>query len=327
MIMEIIPEARVLAKNHSKKGDYMNKYMFLRWNLFDGEAGSSDGFSGLGEDARAFAQSIGMEWNEADGSSNQREEPQPSGVSTHEEEPNPQQEFAELIGKGGKYHDAYGQAVSQAINQRFKNQSNLQAEIDSLNDVISPLFERYGLAQGDVEGLRNSLNGDESLYVQAAEEAGLSVDQYREQLKLKADAEKGRQLMAEYKNQQERNAKFADWDRQADELRQAFPNFDLGQELQNEQFGRLLDSGISVQDAFMAMHMREILSGVNEESTRNAQQNVLDNIRSRQARPTENASRTNPATKRTFDPAAMSDADMDDAIKKALNGIPFNPYT
>ena len=35
---------------------------------------------------------------------------------------------SELIGKGGKYHDIYGQKVSDAIQQRFKNQSNLQAE-------------------------------------------------------------------------------------------------------------------------------------------------------------------------------------------------------
>lgn len=302
----------------------MDKYTFLRFDLFDGEGGESGSDSGLGAEARAFAQSIGMEWNEAEVSSNGNEA-SPSEVGTHEEA-NPQQEFAELIGKGGKYHDAYGQAVSQAINQRFRNQSDLQAKIDSYDDIMSPLFERYGLAQGDVEGLRNSLQGDESLYVQAAEEEGLSVEQYREQLRLKADAERGRQLLAEYKNQQERNAKFADWERQADELRQAFPNFDLGQELKSEQFGRMLDSGISVQDAFVAMHAEDILSGINEETTRSAKQNVLDNIRSRQARPQENASRSNPATVRTFDPSAITDADMDDIIKKALDGSSFNPY-
>ena len=302
----------------------MDKYTFLRFDLFDGEGDSGSSDSGLGAEARAFAQSIGMEWNEAEVSSNGNEA-SPSEVGSHEEA-NPQQEFAELIGKGGKYHDAYGQAVSQAINQRFRNQSDLQAKIDSYDDIMSPLFERYGLAQGDVEGLRNSLQGDESLYVQAAEEEGLSVEQYREQLRLKADAERGRQLLAEYKNQQERNAKFADWERQADELRQAFPNFDLGQELKSDQFGRMLDSGISVQDAFVAMHAEDILSGINEETTRSTKQNVLDNIRSRQARPQENASRSNPATVRTFDPSAITDADMDDIIKKALDGSSFNPY-
>lgn len=302
----------------------MDKYTFLRFDLFDGEGGESGSDSGLGAEARAFAESIGMEWNGAEVSSNGNEA-SPSDVGNHEEA-NPQQEFAELIGKGGKYHDAYGQAVTQAINQRFRNQSDLQAKIDSYDDVMSPLFERYGLAQGDVEGLRNSLQGDESLYVQAAEEEGLSVEQYREQLRLKADAERGRQLLAEYKNQQERNAKFANWEKQADELRQAFPNFDLGQELKSEQFGKMLDSGISVQDAFVAMHAEDILSGINEETTRSAKQNVLDNIRSRQARPQENASRSNPATVRTFDPSAITDADMDDIIKKALDGSSFNPY-
>ena len=302
----------------------MDKYTFLRFDLFDGEGGESGSDSGLGAEARAFAESIGMEWNGAEVSSNGNEA-SPSDVGNHEEA-NPQQEFAELIGKGGKYHDAYGQAVTQAINQRFRNQSDLQAKIDSYDDVMSPLFERYGLAQGDVEGLRNSLQGDESLYVQAAEEEGLSVEQYREQLRLKADAERGRQLLAEYKNQQERNAKFADWERQADELRQAFPNFDLGQELKSEQFGKMLDSGIPVQDAFVALHAEDILSGINEETTRSAKQNVLDNIRSRQARPQENASRSNPATVRTFDPSAITDADMDDIIKKALDGSSFNPY-
>ena len=302
----------------------MDKYTFLRFDLFDGEGGESGSDSGLGAEARAFAESIGMEWNGAEVSSNGNEA-SPSDVGNHEDA-NPQQEFAELIGKGGKYHDAYGQAVTQAINQRFRNQSDLQAKIDSYDDVMSPLFERYGLAQGDVEGLRNSLQGDESLYVQAAEEEGLSVEQYREQLRLKADAERGRQLLAEYKNQQERNAKFANWEKQADELRQAFPNFDLGQELKSEQFGKMLDSGVSVQDAFVAMHAEDILSGINEETTRSAKQNVLDNIRSRQARPQENASRSNPATVRTFDPSAITDADMDDIIKKALDGSSFNPY-
>ena len=78
-------------------------------------------------------------------------------------------EFAALVGKGGKYHDIYGQMVSGVIQDRFKNQADLQGQVDQISDDLTPLFMNYGLEIGDFEGLKNAVAHDDAFYQAAAE--------------------------------------------------------------------------------------------------------------------------------------------------------------
>ena len=230
-------------------------------------------------------------------------------------------EFAELIGKGGRYHDIYQQKFSEGMQARFKNQQDLQGQVDKIADDLSPLFMNYGLRSGDFEGLSAAIANDEAFYQAGAEKAGLDVQQYKQQLKLQADAERGRQITEAYQQQQRRNEMFAQWESEASDLQQAFPNFDLGLEIENnEAFAKLITNGTSVRDAFVSTHINEILSGSNAQAAQTATQNVVNTIQQRASRPTESAMMSQSAIERRSDPSKLSNEDLDEINRRVAMG-------
>lgn len=320
----------------------------LKFNLFDGEGDGSSDVGGLGAEASAFLDSLGgkastsnkanassnastntsTNVNSSDSGSKPNDVQNPVGkddnANSTESHVDVAEEFAELIGKGGKYHDAYGKAVANAVQQRFKNQADLQSTLDSYNDTLAPMYKRYGLETGDIEGLQTAIAGDDDLYASEAERQGLTVEQYRQNLQLQAEAERGRRLAEAYERQQNQNQMYQEWDREAAELKQSFPKFDLGLEIQeNPKFANLLDAGVSVSDAFFASHALEILAGLEGESAQAAQDDVINTIRRQAQRPVEVGVRHNAAVTKRVDPAKFTDEDMDRILQDVANGKPF----
>ena len=311
----------------------MTDFKFI-FNLFDGDGGeggseSSSSLGGLGNDAREFLRSLGEPEDSFSGSNQQvviENEPTDTDAEEHngnaqEDVPEAGETFADLVAKGGKYHEEYGKAVSQAIKDRFKNQANYKSTIDSYDEALSPLWAKYGLKPGDIDGLSQSISRDDSNYADAAEKAGLTIEQYKQNLELQREAEKGREIAQAYEREKQRNALYAEWEADADALKESFPNFDLGMELQsNERMANLLDNGVSVMDAFFATHAEEIMQGMSQESTADARRGVVNNIKQRAARPPENAAKHNPASQRRLDPSQLSDDDIDKILKDIENG-------
>lgn len=231
-------------------------------------------------------------------------------------------EFAELVGKGGRFHDVYGQMVSSVIQDRFKNQANYKQQMDSIADGLSPLFMNYGLDTGDFEGLKDAIANDDAFYQANAEKAGLDVEQYKHQLQLEAEAERGRRITQQYEEQQRRQEMFNRWENEASQLQQQFPNFDLGLEIENNpSFANYLNYGASVQDAFMLSHMNEVMGGMNTAANQQATQNVVSAIQQRAARPPENGlSMHNPAIQRRSDPSQLTDEDFDEINRIVAEG-------
>lgn len=230
-------------------------------------------------------------------------------------------EWEALTGKNGKFHDMLGQRVSEAIQNRFKNQADLQAQVNGIADDLSPLFMNYGLQPGDFEGLKDAIASDDTFYRSGAERAGLDVNQYKEMLKLKADAERGRRISEAFQNEQARQARYAEWEADASELQEAFPAFDLGLEIEhNEQFKQLLDSGVDVRTAFLTSHMDEILNGANAYAQKTATANVVNTIQQRAARPMEGALNHAPAIQRKSDPSSLSNEDLDEINRRVAAG-------
>ena len=295
---------------------------------FDGEG---DG-SGLGAEASAFMAEIGMEdpfsQQMQPGADSERieygiapgDEAQASQVGSDtaaDEADDLDAEWEALTGKGGRFHDMLGQIKSQTIQERFKNQADLQGQVNQISDDLAPLFLNYGLKAGDFEGLKNAIANDENFYKAGAERAGLDIEQYKENLRLKADAERGRQITEAYEQQQRANEMYGRWESEADELRQMFPAFDLGLEIQNnDEFARLLDNGFSVEQAFVSTHLGEIMHGATAQSAQQASQQTVQNIRQRAARPNENGLRHAPAIQRRSDPSALTNEDMDEILRR-----------
>ena len=289
----------------------MKEKMMLDFYRFDGEGGgaAAPGGEGSGQEASAQAQSERkiVYGKEDMGGASQ------VGSDNGSQAEDLEAEFAELIGKGGRFHDIYGQKVSETVQNRFKNQSDLQAEMDQMNEGLAPLYSNYGIRSGDFEGLKNAIANDDAFYQAGAEKAGLTVDQYKNQLKLQADSDRLQQITETYEREKQMQAMYQQAEADAEELRQAFPNFDFGMEMDtNEEFRTLLQNGVDVKSAFFAAHAEEIFDGAYNEAQATARQNAVRAIQQRAARPMESAINHSPAIERRSDPSTLTNEDMDE---------------
>lgn len=310
----------------------------LCFRLFDGDGGDggNGGAGAISAEAREFAESIGMSEYSQDTSDGGVEyglpvdgegesqvgtdtgaEGQTQVASTGAETVESlEAEFNQLIGKGGKYEQLYGQNVQKAINSRFKNAQDWQSQLEATNDAIGILYSKYNLDVGDIEGLKNAIAGDDDLISSAAEREGFTVDAYRENLNLRTEAAKGRALAESIRQETERRETFERWDREAEAMKQAFPNFNLEAELGNEAFVAALDRVGNVQDAFMIAHVQDILSG----AMANGQQRTIQNLQAQAARPAENGVSHQAAVQRKTDPSKLTDEDMDKIFEGVAQG-------
>ena len=107
--------------------------------------------------------------------------------------------------------------------------------------------------------------------------------------------------------QEQPNARFEahlrDLERQGEELRRYFPGFDLRQELRSPVFARLTapGTGISVEDAFYALHRQQIQAAAMDAAARTAARKISNAIRSGARRPVENGTAGTAASVTSFD--------------------------
>ena len=89
-------------------------------------------------------------------------------------------------------------------------------------------MQMYRLNADDIEGLTKAIQNDDGLLASKADEEGLTVEKYRQQLKLEMEAARGRDIEAAIASEREQRETFERWDKEAEQLKTIFPNFDLG---------------------------------------------------------------------------------------------------
>ena len=196
--------------------------------------------------------------------------------------------------KKGEFADLYGRDVANAVQERFKNQKDAKGELDKLEPMLNVLMERAGVKS--VDELVSHVMDDDSLYEEAAEEAGMSVAAYKQFKTLEAQRDEA--LKREQQSIHERmiHDHFAKLAQQAEELKQQFPDFDLQKELKNENFFKLTtpEVGISVRDAYFAIHHDELAPQMLAYGMERAKQQMGQTIQAQRRRPAEGAMKAQP---------------------------------
>ena len=85
-------------------------------------------------------------------------------------------------------------------------------------------------------------------------------------------------------------------------MKKVFPNFDLRTELQNPAFARMTSPnvGISVEDAYYAIHRNEIQQASMRATAQQTAQKISNSIQAGQRRPTENGTSSQAPSVTTF---------------------------
>lgn len=296
--------------------------IFLDLQLFGEEgasmAGADSGSSGI---ATATAENPAAE-GVATGSTGEQIAPAPADQSGA-----PVEETWDSLIKG-KYKSDYDKAIKKAINNRFKNDRNLQGQIDSIDPIIRTMAERYGVRPNPdgsipIAQLQAAIDNDNSIYEKEAFEKGIPVEQLKRTKQLERE-------VAQLRNQNAQSERDRQWDavvQQAEAVRQEYPSFDLDSEMQNPNFGRLLAtmqrSGFpnAVKTVYEIIHKDEIMGGAMAYAVQQTQNKISNSIQSGMTRPAENGiGQQSTASVGNVDPSKLTKAQIDDIRKRAERG-------
>ena len=223
--------------------------------------------------------------------------------------------------KKGKFKELYGKDVQAAISDRFKNQADVAGQLEALEPMLKVLRERAGVESN--EDLVKHVMDDDSLYEEAANEAGMTVDAYRNFMQMQQENEKYHQQEAANQENEMLRQHFMNLSQQAEELKKIFPDFDLMTEIQtNETFRRLTmpDSGIDLRTAFFAVHHDELEPQAMAYGIQRAQQQISQTLQANRSRPVEGAMRTGQPADISIDPRKMTREERQKYIERARRG-------
>lgn len=211
--------------------------------------------------------------------------------------------------KKGEFAEFIGRDIQSAIRDRFKNQQDVSEQLNALEPMLKVLRERAGVESN--EELIHHVMDDDSLYEEEASEAGMTVAAYRQFMEMKKERdEMQRREQEDIQRQMVRNH-FDKLTQQAEEFKKQFPDFDLQQTLKNDpNFVRLTSPtvGLSVRDAYFALHHDELAPQMMAYGMERAKQQMGQTIQAQRRRPAEGAMKTGgqPAADFNVDPRSLS---------------------
>jgi hypothetical protein len=216
-------------------------------------------------------------------------------------------EFDSLI--KGEYKDAYDKKVQGIIKERLKTSKQTESKLKDADGLLSLVGERYGLDGKDYDALREALENDNAYLEEEALRKGMTVEQLAQIKRM----ERENDFLREQQRQAEERAAFeqklAGWSAEADALKELYPNLNLIEEFNNPQFVKMLDSGVGVESAYMALHHNEITGGLMRYTAQQAQKAVLDGVKANGIRPNENGAKGSHGANQKIDVSKLTKED------------------
>lgn len=230
-----------------------------------------------------------------------------------EQSPDLDAEFEALIKKGGKYAEVYEKKFRSALSGRMKENKEQEENRNKQMQVIQKIAQVYGKDADDIDGINAAIDADDNFYSQAAMDAGMSVEAFKELNQIRAENAAFKKAQQEQIQRAEAEKTYNRWMAESEEVKKLYPNFDLNFEVANNRlFSDLLRNGVPVLNAFQSAHIEEIIPMHMQAAAKGAEQKLSKSIAANNARPTENAgSRGATATARR-DVASLSDEELDE---------------
>lgn len=220
----------------------------------------------------------------------------------------------------GEYKDIYTEDTQKIISRRFKETEDLREQNSKSQKVLGLLLNRYSIEDGDLEKLQKAIEDDDNYWADAADEAGMTTEQYKQLQKLKAqnadliNQQRQRQGMERAERQAQQ------WFSEAQALKAKFPKFDLNAEVKNPQFLAMLKAGTPVEHAYKVIHFDELVGDAVQVTAQQQEQRVTANVRARGARPTENGTAAQGAFTVKDDVHKLSKQDRAEIARRAQRG-------
>ncbi len=261
--------------------------------LFDGEGGDGAGGTQAGpaDTQQGDGTTTGGEPGK-DGSGKSSDAGSGQKVAPETETPEARKARYRALVKG-EFKDLFAADTQRIIDTRFKETKGLQESLGAQQPIIDRLMVRYGAK--DVAELAKALETDDVTAQAAADRLGETLEQYRqrerqdlERLRTQRENATLREQLEAVKAREYSQRQVEKWAGEAVAMAERFPGFDLPAELENPEFVSCLEHGVPMELAYKQIHMDEIIQAEAKRAADEREQAVLESIRARGARPTEN---------------------------------------
>lgn len=233
--------------------------------------------------------------------------------------------FGELL--RGEYADLTEELMQNAVTEATRR---LEAS-PAVKGLMQALQEKYGTDANDLvaltEAVRNGAVKDDAYYEKLAMEKGVSTKTARELDKLESQNKQlteQQQLIRQMERQREQQARIAElqagWDREAEQLKAQYPDFNMAEVLANPEVEKMMRSGVSMTNAYRSAYFDHILKQQQAATARQVEQGVVNRMQQRNARPGENGTRPGGAVQTKIDVSHMSRKEMEEMERRAMRG-------
>ena len=224
------------------------------------------------------------------------------------EETKPEETKSRMTWDEIKADPEYNAEMQKMMQERVKKSKEAEETLSKAAPLLSVLAKKYGQdgENIDYDALIQAVYKDDGNFEDQALAEGKPVSEVRQQA-------------VQNLEQQKIQRHIQGLEQQGEALKQVFPNFDLRTELQNPAFARMTSPsvGISVEDAYYAVHRKEIQQAAMQVTAQKTAQKISNSIQAGQRRPEEHGTSGQAASVTTFDYRNAS-REQRAALKKAI---------
>jgi hypothetical protein len=301
-------------------------YMLLKLQRFAEGDGAGDGGAGVNAQEAAAPVNPRAKANPMAGAKFGRQpEDDTNGqaAADHAQEAPKRMSFEELLDSDPEYKDAHNKAVQKVLRGRLKDAKGMEDRLGKANELMQLMGDLYGLDVSnpdtiDIDGLTKAVSEDKALYEAAAMREGVPVELYMKSKQIERQQAAMDYQMKRQTEEANARAEMNALLQSAVAFKAANPDFNLDAEMGNPTFARMVlqpprGVGLSLQDAYYAVHREEIENARRQQQMQMTQQvaaqtaqKVANAVASGSRRPAENGI-SNPAAAMTFtDPRQLT---------------------
>ena len=191
------------------------------------------------------------------------------------------------------------QKVVKAAKEKLKTSAE---GLEKLTPAIQLIAKKYGVDASDYDAVSKAIVDDDAYYEERAMELGVTTDVAKQLDKSEKMMRAAEEQQQKFINEQKLMEHIGKLNRQAIELQQKYPDFNLGKELNNPTFARLTapDLNLPLEDAYELVHREEIKENIRQAALKASIQQVSNAVQSNKNRPNDGVSKSSNASVQTF---------------------------
>jgi len=210
-----------------------------------------------------------------------------------------------MVFKTKDEHQAY---MDNIIGKRLGEQRKKNEEYDNLLHTFEQYFEVEG-----IEGLKKKA---EELLEDIAYQRGTTKEKLLQQQREQQELRNFRAMQEQQRQQAFINAFTADCEKLSKSNPELYGDIKPDELMQNKRFLQMLGYGIPFKQAYDALHIDELV----KKQTAKAKKNVIDNVKAKGTRISENATKRTKAASIKLDPSKMTDEQIAELEERAARG-------